>query len=487
MAERESLAGFGTVDIWGRAVRLLVEALGRRWVSVALIVVLFLSVGAAAASWLPRTYSTQTRLLIKKNYVMPALAHPRRAVPIGSEAPAQSAAELVLSHDSLADIIRANDLVTRWDEERQPLARLKDTVMSWVRGPVSDEDKFEALVDLLARRVSVRVQDEVITIKATWHQPATTHAIATSAVEAFLAERRRIDVQAIADTYEILQRSVESAGTEVEARLAEARDVERRAQFVRPLATPAPKARPLAIAMAAEVDPELPALRAAAAEARKTREDLERAHERQIAEFESRARAEQGRRTDRHPDAVAARLALERLRDEPEELGAARAAEARLVAAYAARGGRVEDLLTAEPAPSSPVVEYAAPDADAGEPETLVPALVVEEQTATYASDRLEASMARYQDLMARLTDVRLELEVSEAAFPYRYSVTAPARMPKKADSPNVALIIVGALMAGLGVGVTRAVFNELWSRSLLSPKALARHLGIGQEAESAS
>ncbi len=487
MPERDSLAGFGSVDIWSRAIRLFIDAIGRRWLSIALIVVLFLSIGAAAAVWLPRTYSTQTRMLIKKNYVMPALAHPRRAVPIGSEAPAQSAAELVLSHDSLADIIRANDLVARWDEERQPLARFKDAVMAWVRGPVPEDEKFEALVDMLARRVSVRVLEEVITIKATWHEPATTHAIATSAVEAFLAERRRIDVQAIADTHEILQRSVEAAAADVEVRLAEAREVERRVRFASPVGEAAPVALSSVVAMAAEVDPELPGLRAAAAEARRTRQDLERAHEQQIVEFEARARTEQGRRTDRHPDAIAARLALERLRTEPDELRAARDAEARSLDAYVARGGRVEELLSTDPVPSALVVESATGGLVDLENDTPPVAQPVEQQAATYAGDRLEASMARYQDLMARLTDVSLELEVSEAAFPYRYSVTAPARLPKKADAPNVPLIIIGALIAGFGVGVTRAVFNELWSRSLLSPKALGRHLGMSSEPASAS
>ncbi len=485
MAEHDSLAGFGSVNVWARAGRLLGTAIFSRWLSIALITVLFCSVGAGAAAWLPRTYSAQTRLLIKKNYVMPALAHPRRAVPIGSEAPAQSAAELVLSHDSLADIIRANDLVARWDAERAPLARLKDDLMAWVRGPVAEEDKREALVDLLARRVSVKVQDEVITIRASWGSAKTAHDVATSAVDAFLAERRRIDIQAIADTYAILERSVDAARADMETRLVEAREMESRVQAVFPVRRPAPKV--LAVALSAEVPSELAALRVAAAGARRTREDLERAHLRQIAEFETRMSAQIGRKTDRHPEAVAARLALERLRVEPDELRAARQAEAELTADYVGLGGRVEDLLMSQPVPAPPVVEPAATDVADDELALPVPASGTEDQATAYARERLEASMARYQDLTARLTDVRLELEVSEAAFQYRYSVTAPARMPKKADSPNVPFIILGAILAGLGVGVTRAVFNELWARSLLSPSALAAHLGIARGSASAS
>jgi len=471
MASPDSAVEFGSADIWWRAGRLIVDAIRRRWISVAAITLLFLTVGGAAATWLPRTYSAETRLLIRKNYVMPALAHPKRAVPIGSEAPAQSAAEFVINRDALEGMVRANDLLARWDRERSLLARLKDRVMEWLKGPLADEDKVDALVELLAKRVSVAVQDEVMTIKATWADPVTVRDIVNSAVETFLQARRTIDVQSVTDTHAILARTVELARTQVESQLGDATAAERTARAWR---APAPARAPSAIPAA---PPSKPAGLADAQPrwiaARQAREDLERAQQEKTADLEAQLAERRTTQTDRHPDVIALKRALDRLREEPGELQAARQAEARAAAEYEALGGRVD--AAADTGAGIVTTASVAPT-----PAELPPSGTTgEDQALAYQRERLKASLGAYQDLAARLNDVQIELETAKAAFAYRYSVTAPARVPKKADAPNVPLIIIGAMLAGLMAGITRAIFTELRMRALLSPTALGRHLGI--------
>ena len=87
MAGDDSIVGFGNPEVRLRMVELVTGAIARRWLSVAAITVLFVSVGCAAAVVLPRTYWSEARLLVTRNPLMPALANPRRSVPSGAAAP----------------------------------------------------------------------------------------------------------------------------------------------------------------------------------------------------------------------------------------------------------------------------------------------------------------------------------------------------------------------------------------------------------------
>ena len=83
--------------------------------------------------------------------------------------------------------------------------------------------------------------------------------------------------------------------------------------------------------------------------------------------------------------------------------------------------------------------------------------------------------------------DAQIELDTAEVAFRYRYTTVRPARLPRKPDAPNVVLLVAGALVAGLGAGVVRAVFQELRAQALLSPEALAAYLTAPPPSASAS
>lgn len=514
----DAVLTLGTLEPWRRAGELAMAALRRRWRAIAALAVIFTGVGAGAAAVLPRTYSAESRILVRKNYVMPALASPRRAVPIGSEAPAQSAAELVLSRQSLRTLVERRQLLERWERERPALLRLKDRVLEAVRGPVPDEEKMEAIIELLGARIHVRTEEEIIRVGARWSDPETVVAIVDGAVEAFLDARRRADVDTVADTYQILEGFTDRARAHVERQLASVASERRAAALQSPHA---PRRRSQAAAGASTDG--LEDLRAAIRTARDERLALEREHDQKVADLQARIAERRAVLTERHPEIQSLRRTLDGLTKPPAALAAARGEEARLLADYTARGGSEAALTPQAATPAhavaqvleveetelpTPVRRRPAVHADAqgnarlDQAYAMLASGATDEVTERLALDDLAAyvsvsagddadlanlgrtllknSIDTYEDLRTRLANVQIELETQQAAFDYRYSITAPARLPKRPDSPKAPLVVVGGLLAGLASGVAFALFGHLRAQSLLSPSALAAHLGVG-------
>jgi uncharacterized protein involved in exopolysaccharide biosynthesis len=228
----------------------------------------------------------------------------------------------------------------------------------------------------------------------------------------------------------------------------------------------------------------LSGLRGRIADARRTRAELEAEHAREVGQLRARIAERRLLLTERHPEIQVLRGTQTKLEAEPAALADARRRESALVEEYGARGGDRALLAgdgplavatanpVASPAPATP----APPRADVA-PVIVSTSPDDEDDTLAYERALLKSLMENYQDLLGRLANVRVELQTARAAFPYRYSITAPARFPKEPDSPNAILLVVGALLAGSVAGYVGAVFAELRSRSLTSPAAIRRFL----------
>lgn len=477
MSLPDTLVDFGSTETWTRLGTFAAAALRRRWIRIAAAALIFLAAGAAAAMLLPRTYSAGSRLLVKNNYVMPALAHPTRAVPVGAESLTQSAAELVLSRSSMKNLVARYGLLERWDRERPAVLALKDRVVELVKGPLSPEDKADAIVEVLEKRIRVTVEGEVVRVHATWTSPRTVVDIANGAVEEFLAARQRIDIQTIADTSEILARAAAEERVRLEAQLAVVAAA--RAQAARLGTSRMPSTR-----RARETQPDdgLDALRGRIADARGAREEMEQRRADEIRKVEARIAETRMFLTEQHPDVRALRQALAEARVEPPSLVDARGREAALRAEYAARGGdpaRAERVATATGSVEAAGLDgigLADPDAALIAPPPAS-AAEVEDDALEYQRSLLKSVILSYQELLDRLANAQVELKTAQAAFHYRYTVTEPTRVPKKPDSPNVAMLVIGALVAGLAAGVFIALFAELRAQALMSPAGLRRLL----------
>jgi len=459
MGNGDSIVTFGSAREWSRVLSFVTGALRRRWYVVAFLALLFTGAGVGAAILLPRVYSSEARMLVRKNYLMPALAHPKRAVPMGTDTPGQSASEFVLRRDSLLKVTREAKLLALWRSERPRWFLLKDRVVEKLKGPISESEREEALVDMLEKKIRVSLQDEVLTIRVTWSTPDTAVLLANKAVDAFLEARRRQDVQTIADTCEILARSVDEERVRVEERfalLAAARKGE-----VKPLRHEA-----------LEAPDGLDGLRTQIFDARRQVRELEHQRSLKIAEMEARLAAQQAVMTDAHPNVEATREAIERMQGQSEEVERVRTSQSALLEEYVAQGGDL-DKLSAESGARLRKGE--------GRPEDGIEALAArshENDEATgYARSLLRISVDSYEDLTSRLGNTRIELATAKAAFAYRYQLTQPPRRPRKPDAPKVPFIVAGGLLGGLLAGALAAVFLEARRNDLLSWTALAGRL----------
>jgi uncharacterized protein involved in exopolysaccharide biosynthesis len=433
-----SLLPLGSPEFWRTAITVVGTALRRSRVSIVVVTLLFTSAGVIAARITPQSFSTDARLLVRKADLMPALAHPRRSVPSGSDNLTQSAGDFVRDRQALRAIVERYDLVNRWERDRSPLLQFKDDMMTRLRGPVPEADRVEALVDVLGKRILVTVNGEVITVWARWADAATAVDIVEGATDAYLQARRRVDIDSIADTYSLLERSVEAARLEVERHVETTRLVTRR--FPSRTQSAALVAEPTRVATDAQLDG-----RAQLLAAERTAETLAAAHATTIRTLEMQMVERVSRATERHPDVIALRRQLEQARVVPESVTKARA-EADALKQLVDRAA-----LTDTPVPTTPrvVTTGLAPAAD-------------EDEATVYARALLDSSITSYQDLLDRLSNTRIELETARAAFDYRYTLISGARMPTRPDSPNGLLMIVGALAVGLAAGSGRAILREV-------------------------
>jgi uncharacterized protein involved in exopolysaccharide biosynthesis len=424
---------------WLRAARFVGRALRRRWLVAASLTVVFTAAGAGASTVLPREYSGETRLLTKKNFTMPALAAPRRAVPPSSEAPAQSAAELVLQRDALERVVREAKLVERWKESAPAPMRAKQALREWVKGPASDEDLEDALVWMLRKRLRVTVEEhELIRIRVTWWDADAVLAILDEALAAFLESRERLDVESIARTEAILARNAEALRSSMERRLADFRDAR------------AAAAGSTTLLLASRAVPqELETLRTDLLARQRYRQELERQRDLRIGHVQLQIAEQSATLGERHPDQIAARDALTRLMEDDGGVAQAAVQERELERAYLARGGSRGDFSGSVRGPSA-IDGATSPDEDA---------------SVIYARALLRIDVDDYQDMVSRLNNARIELETARAAFEFRYMVTGPAERPRRPDGPNVMMIVIGGLIAGLASGVSAALALELRSR----------------------
>jgi hypothetical protein len=83
-----------------------------------------------------------------------------------------------------------------------------------------------------------------------------------------------------------------------------------------------------------------------------------------------------------------------------------------------------------------------------------------------YARAMLRVAVDTYEDLSMRVSNAGIEASTARAAAPYRYTMTSPVRRPRKPDSPNVLLLVLGGVVVGLMAGVLMAVATEVRSRA---------------------
>jgi uncharacterized protein involved in exopolysaccharide biosynthesis len=438
----------------------------------------FVAVGIAfmAALAMPNTYSVTARILTKRSYIIPSLVSPQRAIPIDSDRPTHGAAETILSFSFREELFEAVNLRLLLERYQSRYERFYSKLQTIVGGEVDPRKIRAGLIELLGRSIEVDViHGRVISIEVTWSHPAVAHTLAQAIVDQYLRHQKGAEIDEIHDTVDIIQRTLirtharltETSATltelirrkegELTQRLTVRESRERRTvSFRRPAAT---------------------ALESTARDGDQDQAQRIREMERQLRRLVD----QHGQRLDRarqnlkrleeslgprHPDLQAARREVEEARPVPAEITKLRAqvatARARLPtpqSSAAPSGARFEVV-------QMPLSEdvYNALQAD---PEV------------GHMMEEVNKYAVEYGALLDRLEAAELEIEMANAAFAYRYTVTQPPTFPTQPISSKRKLVLVAGVFFGTLFAFAACLLSELASGRLRARWQVERLLGV--------
>jgi uncharacterized protein involved in exopolysaccharide biosynthesis len=410
----------------------------------------------------PKTYRVQTKLLAQRNQVIANLSNPRRAIPDSADSPTKAASETVLRRDNLISVIHQTSLMKAWRESRPPLLRLKDSLMDGIRGPTSEEDRIDALVAMLEKRLTVQVGDGNVIIAVEWPDPQSAYRIVETAEQNFLEARHVAEVSSIAEAISILEGHAANVREEILGALEQEQKKARPA-----VASDAPEPKPAPL----KDNQELTQLKVMLVAKRRAIKDLDEFRLRRLGEMQARLAELKATYADTHPLVIDAKQAIAQLQEPSPQITALKAQEAELLRGFLRRGGKMSDL--------------DRPDAPVSLPqETTQRARVLhaepsQDAVGEYSRSQLKFAIENYQSLLERIDGARIELDTARAAFKYRYTVVTPAQMPKKPVKPNPVAIIAGSAIAGLFLAIFAAAVADVRSGLLLERWQVERALGL--------
>ncbi len=413
----------------------------------------------------PKHYLIETKFFAEKNFVMPALGNPKRAVPTESDSPTRLAAEAVLKRANLLEIMRQTKLMDAWDELRSPLGKVRDLIVAAIKGPPTEEDRVEAMLGFIEKRMYVESAEGTVTIGLDWPSATIGYRIVQTAQQNFFEQRHASEISLIGESVGILEGHVASSQRAIQEALAQINAALPRrgaARVVEPVAmAPAAPAAPSAAVLA---------LQAELRTVQQTIADIATSRSQRLLAAQARLQELRATFGSAHPDVTAAEENVKAIELPSPQIGELRTREAAAVSRLTALGWR-DGQVAAGGAPSferAALERLTRPSVDSQEAPEV-----------TFAKSRLKIATSDYEDLLDRLEGARIEMETARAAFKYRYSVIKPARIPKEPKKPKVALLIVGGFILAVLATLFTVVMLDFGSGRVLEPWQVDRQLGL--------
>ncbi len=474
--EPGQIVNFRAVFNW---VRFIVQAGLRRKKVVFFITATMVGLALVALQFIPRKYDVQCKVLAKRSEILSTRSDGQNAAD-----PTRTAADIILSTENLASLVDQTDLVQQRKERRTPAQKLKDSIFGLWSTPASDADMKKGMVEYLRSRLQVWSSDGTITIAVTWPDGDLAYRLVDAAQRSFLESRHVQEVTTFGEQVAILEghaatlvRDVDAAVQKVQVLREKKKNElegtskkdskdskdsksERRTASSEPRANAAAPAAP---APSPERDRRLAELPALIEAKQRLVDDLDGERRRRLVDLEAKLEKQRGVLTDAHPEvadlkeaiAVASTPSPQAARVR-EEIDALKAEQSRLLgdAAPAAASGTAPGTArgTASGAPRR-VSQYEPPRP---RPQAYGEAARREQEDdpeIEFARSELDFAISKYQGVQDAVRQTRLELETAQAAFKYRYKIVTPPERPRGPTSPKPLLILIGALIAGLGVG----------------------------------
>ena len=410
----------------------------RRWKLAASILVVFTAAAAAAVALIPRRYHVEARLFAMPVEGAPGALRGANGEPSGL---AQGAAEVIVTHQNLSDLIREVDFAGRWRAERPPILRLVDRARQALGARALDHEEFErALIAYLQKKLIVQAKGADVTIAFDWPEPGTAHEVVKIAQQKLLSIRHAAELIPLERRVNAAEASTIVAQRRIDELVSRLDDVAKhrregaRASSVRGLQAQG-KFRDLP-------DPRLAEERLQIMARRKDIAEMEDVRHKRLSELNAQLSEQKATLGKGHP---ALRDIEDRIRSferQGTELDALKREEQRLLAAYVRSGGKEIEL--SDPGPTWSAV------------------LKDDDEPSAYGKARIVMELTTLQQLLGQVAEARVALASAKASFDSRYIVIVPSEVPEKPAAPNVPMLMLAGIFGGLLLAVFGTVASDL-------------------------
>ncbi|HEY0092947.1 MAG TPA: chain-length determining protein [Archangium sp.] len=443
--------------------------------------VVMAALGLALAKFLPRSYYSEASLLPKRASTIAALVNPDRIPALDPDPPnplrppgevdsvTRSAAQAVMRRENLVALIKRVNLLDRWEATRAPLLRFKDTVMHLLSGRPSEDIKLDAMVGMLEKALVVNTEDGKVAIGITWPDPQLAYELVEAAQQSFLEARQKEDLASITDALTILEEHEKLASENYKKSFLEFEKVFSQIMLERRRAVGDPRVGGF------NSNQHLAELRFLIRAKRRAISDSEEKHNRRLEELNAELVAQRKLYGENHPNIVDIQQRINGLRAQGSpQTTVLLNEEDELTREYSRFGGG--DV----PFPDEPMPDpYGLERVLMG----ILPA-IRDNPKAAVSLDELQSRTIVMQQLRKRIDGAKLERDISQASFKYRYTLLTPAEFPRTPVKPNAKVIAIGGILAGLILGVFAALARDVLSGQLLQAWQVRRGLGLPVLAE---
>lgn len=421
-----------------------------------------------AVIYWPRTYHCDTVLMIQGNQMF---QDTRQDAMSG-------AAQVITRHENLEALVRQTNLVKDWDKGRTAPYRLKDKLMTSLRGPISDKDKERILVGTLQYALGVNTGNGTLTISIDWGDPEVAARIVGAAQQSFLQSRHSAEVSTLGEYISILEGHALKVHDEIDAFAGQIQKIrsERLAEVEKDLATataappavgkpPGPRRpAPAARSVPALPNDELISLKERLEEKQRELKELQEQRTRRLAELQARMLDLRTKFTGAHPEI----LSLQRNID---LLSTITPPEQQLQAEVASLKTQLQtansSLATLPKGPGLGGGFDGGSDGGATTAEPLGADIIklmqdTDESVDPAVAAQLRFAVEKYAMLRGKINAAKVDLDTAQAAFKHRYQVVVPAEPPNRAIKPKVPVVLGGGLFAALLLALIVCLLLEL-------------------------
>jgi uncharacterized protein involved in exopolysaccharide biosynthesis len=444
---------------------------------VAAVVVSIVGATAGSIFAFPKTYHVETKALFQPNAALTV-----RGDGPGTESLTHVAGEMVLRRDNLVALVQQTDLLRYSQDHRAPVQRARDAIVHALHAKEDTEaERLEGEVKLLEKKFGVWTNESgsTVTIAIDWSDAPMACRLVDAAQKAFLDARYAREITALAESIGILSSHTTSLKADIDdavggiERMRRGGDVAKpdaTAQIPSPVVLPPLAPRPVAPRVPG-LDADLQPLKVEIQAKLQAIEGFEEFRRHRLSELQAQLAEARTTFTESHPVISDLKQTIAALSVESPEVTTLRREALSLRGEYDRRSTAIDAQASAMGAPAlgnAPARVATPPQLPS---DVLHLALDLREDRdpgMVYARGQLRDAMDKYAALRAQIQTTQIDLETAQAAFKYRYSVVSPARLPTSPTQPNVPVVLLAAVVAGIFCALLFAVMVDIRTDRLL-------------------